>query len=699
MVWTRSQTKHFQNVNQQKQEQKNNIGSKKRKLDNVTTDRRLSPHNIILTDKVVEQKFKFPKLIDDKISKHDDQNTSIWNGLRTYIPANGWDGVHIDKHDWVSATKIKNYLINDPILDWLDTYRNKNNFIKSQNSLPVQKPQNNLQVLFDYGNEFEKKIFNYLEETYKEQYVQISYGYNDIVRENAEKTFMHMKIGTPLISQAVLINDANKTFGSADLLIRSDWINKLFINPQIDKSEETIKAPNLDGNYHYRVIDIKWTTLALRADGTHILNSDLFLAYKGQLLIYNCAVGELQGYFPPSAYILAKSWKFTKNGIPYKGNNCLELSGIIQYDDDKYDFEYIERTKKALEWVRRMRYYGSEWSCLPKPSVPELYPNMCNNRDEPHHGTKKMIAEHISELTSLWEIGYKNRLEGHKKGIFSWKDKRCCAKNLNVNGPKISVTLDKILEINRSSVQTITPAIIGKLKDTIFEDWDNEQSLDFYIDFETINDVFMQTEMDIFNSKTEGEIIFMAGLGFIENGEWKYVCFNMQNYSVDDEKELVNKMMDFIYEKVKIVNSNNNRMNLPKYRPRLFHWSPVEPTILEKTNIRHGEIWTNHLLNFQWFDLCAFFKSIPIIVNGALGGFSIKQIAPAMYSHGMISTKWDSSGPTDGFGAMMSARAYYLQKRKDLNSDKNYKEIVDYNYVDCKVMWEIITYLRINHTF
>ena len=61
-------------------------------------------------------------------------------------------------------------------------------------------------------------------------------------------------------------------------------------------------------NYHYRVIDIKWSQLQLCSDGFKILNSDRYPAYKGQLAIYNLALGKIQNYIPNNAYILGKSY-------------------------------------------------------------------------------------------------------------------------------------------------------------------------------------------------------------------------------------------------------------------------------------------------------------------------------------------------------------------------------------------------------
>ena len=72
---------------------------------------------------------------------------SIWTKLNKYISANCENNKINENIDWVSATKIKNYLIKDPILDWFDYTKKRTSFIT-----------NNTNILFEKGLLFEKKI-------------------------------------------------------------------------------------------------------------------------------------------------------------------------------------------------------------------------------------------------------------------------------------------------------------------------------------------------------------------------------------------------------------------------------------------------------------------------------------------------------------------------------------------------------------
>ena len=65
----------------------------------------------------------------------------------------------------------------------------------------------------------------------------------------------------------------------------------------------------------------------------------------------------------------------------------------------------------------------------------------------------------------------------------------------------------------------------------------------------------------------------------------------------------------------------------------------------------------------------------------------------------MIETLW-GDGPSDGLGAMVAAWWCDQEARRQgvpFGTIDLMQEVVEYNEVDCKVMMEIIRYLRANH--
>jgi hypothetical protein len=67
-----------------------------------------------------------------------------------------------------------------------------------------------------------------------------------------------------------------------------------------------------------------------------------------------------------------------------------------------------------------------------------------------------------------------------------------------------------------------------------------------------------------------------------------------------------------------------------------------------------------------------------------------------MQKHGMIKGTLDSSCD-NGMSAMINAWKVY-QSDKDVDASEKMKDIMKYNEFDCKVLWEILSYLRKNHS-
>ena len=133
----------------------------------------------------------------------------------------------INNKKYISATSIKNYLLNDPLLDWLAYY--KINDIKSnpnKNRVIEHEDNNFLNYIYNKGVLFEKDIIEKLSKKYKIEQVCKENEY--ISLEKFEETKKLFEKGVPIIYQGALYNFKNNTYGIPDLLIRSDYINNLF---------------------------------------------------------------------------------------------------------------------------------------------------------------------------------------------------------------------------------------------------------------------------------------------------------------------------------------------------------------------------------------------------------------------------------------------------------------------------------------
>lgn len=671
---------------------------KKQRIDNLSYE--------INIDNIINGRRNVPKVIYTEIEQKPTSSLSIsssnklWDEFNKYVSADDvQEKDKVNYKEYVSATKVKNFIMKDPCLDWYELYyatlgfnidgTSKSNVSVDNRKKQMQDESKNLQILFEMGLKFEEEVMNHLRTLYPTNMVKVAKTFGEIVPANMDVTWQHMKNGVPIIEQAVLYNHQNKTFGCADLLVRSDWFNKIFDERQLEQDEEHIKAPNLNGKYHYRVIDVKWTTMHLCSDKTLIRNAGRFGSYKGQLAIYTAAVGLMQGYTPNKAYILAKSWKYDSCNELYEGFNCFSLLGHIDYSN--FDNKYLALTKDGTKWIRNVRYNGHKWTCVP-PSVPELYPDMCNKNDTPYHGIKKEHAAKIDELTQLWMVGAKNRNIAHQKNIYCISDTKCTAKNLGINGKKIGPVLDEIIKINQGNI-LIKPDYI---KNNDY-DWQEKDDLDFVIDFETTNGCFMERNLDLFNSRVENNQLFLIGAGYTEVNDWNFMKFHMNEFTYAAEERMMDDFVHFVETKVSKYMEKNNIINRLLCYPKFFHWGNAEQTIIRIVNSRHNGRWTNWIKSIIWVDFNRIFLDVPIVIKGAKK-FGLKEVAKAMFDSKMIKTSWDINGPDDGLAVMMQAIDYYKNKATNKPMyEAMFNNIIKYNEIDCKVLWEIINYLRLNH--
>lgn len=593
---------------------------------------------------------------------------------------------------WITGTSVANYLNGEPLIDWLDLYYKKYGYndIKITRSITnkinknIKKINNsqNTNIIMSNGLKFESKIYEYLQNKYSNIFINVIPN-NKI---NLDKNFVKLnnitvdliKKGVPIIAQAVLMNKNSRMRGIADLLIRSDHINKLFKRPVLKTSE--IKYKNKP---YYIVIDIKWTSMTLCVDGETIRNEGRFKAYKGQLLIYNYLLGKIQNFTPPYSFIMAKNWKIDSKSDPKEGFSCFDLLGKINYKTR--DNDYIKKTYDSIEWVHKVRKEGLNYNPL-CPTIKEMCVNMSNQNDNNWIQVKKDIVKKTKDITAIWNITNNHRDKVFDK-IKKWDQSDCSSETLGMNDGSRAKVIDKILNINRQNSIKIFPNKLNLIKDNRFN-WKKKFPTDFYIDFETITTTFgEQDDINIFNSKTDGQIIFMIGVGYEENGVFKYEVFKMNNLNLDEEKRILEEFKIFIDEKAKELDKKD------KYNIRLFHWSQAEYTMIEKAFDRHPsllKLWENHI---EWVDMCDVFISEPIVVKDALC-FKLKDIGNALYSNGLIDTYWDSNELSDGLNAMTFGIKYYQKQNKTLDDDLMFNKIIKYNKIDCKVVWDIVKMLR-----
>jgi len=233
---------------------------------------------------------------------------------------------HTVTNKWIKATGLKNFIMEDTILDVLNkNYKNENIIKKEENDLVIDER-------LKMGTDFETDIIDTIIKNHYMHFVKISESYEARNIERYKKTLIEMQKGTPIIHQAVLHDPISNIYGCVDLLLRVDWINKLFNQSyQIDNKNKL----------YYVVVDIKFHRLQYNYDGRTIRNEGMLKVFKSQLYIYNKALGYSQNYTPEHAFILGRGWVKTniENGIVIteKNSDPFDKLGIIDFVGNDID--------------------------------------------------------------------------------------------------------------------------------------------------------------------------------------------------------------------------------------------------------------------------------------------------------------------------------------------------------------------------
>ena len=579
-------------------------------------------------------------------------------------------------YDFISATKIKNYLLDDPLLDWLNLYGEKNGFFK-------KKEDNKFSTFIKQkGIDFEERIFNHIRSKYYTKTLDFEFTKDTDILEfylkKYDNTVELMNHGVPIIFHGVIFDLDNNLFGIPDIIIRSDYINKILNYPIIENIEDMNIGCKFSNRWHYLVIDIKFSNLVFRNTGKLLNNVGMFPYYKSQVMIYNKCLSYTQNYQPNNAYILGRKWRRGNK----KGNNSFDYLGKVDiFGKDK---DIYTKTENAIEWIRDLKENGAEWDIY-KPNRTELYPNMNNsNYDGEWRHIKKEIANKNKDITSLWNCGIKERNNCFKRKIYDWNNIECNAETLNLSGKKAKI-LDNILDINRNTEDIVySPRTLRNLDN--LKKLEKDQ-VEFYVDFEAVNDLndnFKKLPYTNF-----GTCIFMIGCisnyydKDLEEYKSEFKCFIVKNFSKKEETKIIEEWLNYM-----------DTMSL-KYdidKPKIYHWSNAEPNFYKNAVLRNKKIFDWRKLNFT--DILDIFKEEPICIKGVFG-YGLKEVSKALYGYGIIKTTWDMD--MDGRIAMLEAEDA-MSESKNLGvlfSEMDIVKVIKkYNYIDCQVLFEILEFLR-----
>jgi hypothetical protein len=591
-------------------------------------------------------------------------------------------------NEWISASKLRNYSMDNGIIDIFQAvYRKKR-----------RSSSNHMSYLAQRGIIFEKKVVDMLNKNFPiTTVVSCMTDFDKKVVAYEKETIKLMKNGTPIIYQGLVMNRTGPlkgSYGIPDLIVRSDYINDIIDMPVLP--EKHVSAPELNGKYHYVIVDIKHYDAHLCADAERLINSNEVRANKCQLYVYSHAIGSIQGYQPERAFILARKYHYYTHNLRFDNNKCLDRLAHIDYQGK--DMQFVNKTIDAINWIKTLSSIKdiSEVDF----SNPDTRPNMKID-DGPRWAEQKMnIAMELGEPTLVWRCGVKNREEAFLNETPNIFDHNCTAETLGIS-PRYQKTVNGILEINRiADVDETMDYVRMEINDVVENPWMFEQKLEISIDYEMINEA-ITGDINVEHPTECNNILFEVGIAYrINGGKTMYETFVSPNLSLMGEYILLMRMYDFLE------NKTNEIIGKRAPIPCIYHWGNIERTFTANAISRLTPIISNcelkninKLKKIRWHDLCQTFIDNPITVNGCFN-FKLKNIATRLYELGLINTTWqktEHNGCGDGMGAMITAHHAYqdaISNNTGVNTIPGMKHVVEYNKIDCMVVLEIVKLLR-----
>lgn len=574
---------------------------------------------------------------------------------------------------WIPISKTRNFSLNDPLLDYLNIYDVKNIYKKpkkkkiyiGKNKYKKKNKTINsfLKFLLDEGIKFEEIIYSKLQTIFSNNIIKIcdSYEARNII--HFQNTLKELNKGTKIIYQGVLYDYEKKIFGVPDLIVRTDILNDFFTNFTLSRSNQIIKAPLLDINkYHYCIIDIKNSMLHFNIDGRTVRNNNNIKPFKTQLYLYNEILGKIQGYTHNEIYLLGNGWQLTKQinkqNIKCYCHDPFDKPGII--DINNFDKQYKFISQDAIDWLKNLNKNGYRWKVFP-PSNKYLYPNMNNTLDTTHKKIKHKLSNEIGEITQIWNCSIENRCTAFNNNIYSWKNNECNSTLLGIKGKRGKI-IDEMISFHKSNdIYSYKEPIVN------LNDWQNNNKLAFFVDFETIN------------SKLNNQnIVFMVGLGWIENNKWIYKDYTVSQLNDYQEKQIYQQFINQIKKLTKNFTKDYN----------IYHWSPIEKNYYNNFHKKYNNIYPE----LNWCDLLNVFRDSQFFIKDCFN-YSLKSIVYSLNKYKYIDTKWNNLD--NGLDAMFLAWQEY--KKNDLisiNDNRVIKKVIDYNEIDCKVLYDILLFLK-----
>jgi len=532
-------------------------------------------------------------------------------------------------------SQLKNFIQNDPLSDWFEKIHRKYNCYEKQNETSFEIE------LKHKKNQYKEDFFSFLK-NYYDYYFGINLDYDQTKIRLKDKT-----VG--IFINCELYHKKYDILLKPDLIIHRNIFKEIFNEVIIDNLPE------------YIILDIVYKTIHFNADKTDILNDSNLYFYKCKLLLCN----EIINSSHKTGYLFAKEYRHKEICLKKK-----ESIGYFQFTEDM-------KTKilEGLGWLDNLNHYYDDWLIYPKPTIKELYPNM-NIKTGPWYKDKKRLAEEIKEITLVWNISYHKRCLLYDRGITTWDDP-ILLNNIypyEIRESKREIIQEKMIQINKQQELKIQPR---KIKNRDFIHHIINQNDSIILDIESV--LNLDEKESYFTEEFTNENTKICIIGTIINQTNIFKDFTIKYLNEVEEKKIIKYWLLYL------------KKSLKTDKIKVYHWGNAEKVYLDYMKQKYNDL---KFPEFILIDLLSYFKEEPIIIQGCFG-YGLKEIVKQLYNHELIQNQWQDD--TDGLEAMIQ----FIKKSTDAQSKniplKRYteiKKIIYYNYMDCRVITDILEMLK-----
>jgi len=380
------------------------------------------------------------------------------------------------RRSYVYASSVKNYMNNDPILDYY-------NRIKS--TVRQDEMSQYMSDSCKRGVRHENRIYSNLLEfskKYNLTYVDIEqYDYE----EKYSRSMAALKDRADIIIQPMLVSHSYPVYGVADIVIKRKYLYLIDHRKRLPKELSvscSMHCTETDHENDYCIVEIKRAVIHVDTDH-NILNTN-FQSFEGQAHVYAIALldmlrilsikyeGRCQSLYWPSTYIYVRA---------ISGYSTYIYCPYIEVDHNRIHTKVI----RAVAWIRATDRYTD----MIMPGI-HVLPNPHNKYDHPYRTAKLECAYQIGDTAYLPMSNIRVRSLLSTKGIYSVYSNNCTLEqvvsaietvNNTVLDEQTVTILQQILSVNQGTAATHLPRIYLPTGIVLYH---NDKDYNFIIDGE-----------------------------------------------------------------------------------------------------------------------------------------------------------------------------------------------------------------------